>query len=205
MKPIIFIGGGGHALSVLGAMPSVEQVIGYADMQVNDTMRIPYLGTDEQVMAKYSPEKVDVFAAVVYTKDVNMQLRKRIMEKYHAYHFATCVAPSAIVKKETVLGEGVSLLERAVVKAKEIGANSIVNTGALIEHGCQIGSNTLIATGAIVCGDVNIGNDCIIGAGAIIRDGITICDGAIIGIGAVVTKDINLSGVYVGNPAKQIQ
>lgn len=186
-------------------MPGAEQVIGYADMHSNGAMCIPYLGTDDQVIAKYSPDEYDVHIAVVYTTDVNMQLRKRIIEKYHAYHFATCVAPSAIVKKETVLGEGVSILERAVVKAKEIGANSIVNTGALIEHGCQIGSNTLIATGAIVCGDVNIGNDCIIGAGAIIRDGITICDGVVIGLGAVVTKDINLSGVYVGNSAKQIK
>ena len=191
-------------MSVLGAMPNAEQVIGYADMHANDAIDIPYLGMDDQVIAKYNPDEYEVHIAVVYTADVNMQLRKRIIEKYKAYLYASIVAPSAIVAKNTVLGEGVSVLERAVVKAKKVGNNAIINTGAIVEHGCEIGDNTLVATGAVICGDAKIGENCIIGAGAIIRDGVSICDDAVIGIGSVVTKDIKTSGVYVGNPAKQI-
>lgn len=202
MKPIVFIGGGGHAMSVLNAMSDIERVVGYADLRVNETMHIQYLGTDEQVMAKYSPDEYDIYVAVVYTDEINMQLRKRIIDKYKAYHKSCIISSSAIVAGITSIDEGVCVLERAVVKAKELGANSIINTGAIIEHGCVIGENVLIATGAVLCGDVQIGNNCIIGAGCIIRDGVSICDNAIIGMGSVVINNITKEGVYIGAPAK---
>lgn len=205
MKPIIFIGGGGHAQSVLCAMPNSTNVAGYADVHVNDKLAIAYLGSDEEVLKHYAPNEYDVHMTFVYAGDVNMELRKKIIAKYAGYKHATIVSEHALVTPNVQLGEGVCVLEKAVVKADEVGKDTVVNTGAIVEHGCTVGENCLVATGAIICGDVKIGNDCLIGAGAIIREGVTICDNVVIGLGAIVTKDINEPGTYVGNPAKRVK
>jgi acetyltransferase-like isoleucine patch superfamily enzyme len=49
-----------------------------------------------------------------------------------------------------------------------------------------------------------IGNNVCIGNNATILP-VTICDDVVIGAGAVVTRDISLSGVYVGNPARRLE
>jgi len=46
-----------------------------------------------------------------------------------------------------------------------------------------------------------IGNKVSIGSNATILP-VEICDGCVIGAGAVVTKNINVKGIYAGNPAK---
>lgn len=203
MKPIIFIGGGGHAQSVLCAMPKSTSVAGYADVHANEKLAIAYLGSDEEVLKQYAPNEYDVHVTFVYAGDVNMELRKKIIAKYAGYTHAAIITEHALVTSNVQLGEGVCVLEKAVVKADKVGKDTVINTGAIVEHGCAVGENCLVATGAIICGDVKIGNDCLIGAGAIIRDGVTICDKVVIGLGAIVTKDINEPGTYVGGPAKR--
>jgi UDP-perosamine 4-acetyltransferase len=205
LKPIIFIGGGGHAHSVLCAMPKSTIVAGYADVHANEKLAIAYLGSDEEVLKQYAPNEYDVHVTFVYAGDVNMELRKKIIAKYAGYKHATIVSEHALVTPNVQLGEGVCVLERAVVKADEVGKDTVVNTGAIVEHGCTVGENCLVATGAIICGDVKIGNDCLIGAGAIVREGVTICDKVVVGLGAIVTNDINEPGTYVGNPAKRVK
>lgn len=205
MKPIIFIGGGGHAQSVLCAMPKSTNIAGYADVHANDKLAIAYLGSDEEVQKQYSPNEYDVHVTFVYAGDVNMELRKMIIAQYAGYKHATIVSEHALVTPNAKLGEGVCVLEKAVVKADKVGKDTVINTGVILEHGCVVGENCLVATGAIICGDVKIGNDCLIGAGAIIRDGVTIGDKVIVGLGAIVTKDINEPGTYVGSPAKRVK
>lgn len=50
----------------------------------------------------------------------------------------------------------------------------------------------------------NIGNRVSIGSNATILP-VSICDGAVIGAGAVVTRDLDVKGVYAGNPARLIR
>lgn len=70
--------------------------------------------------------------------------------------------------------------------------------------------NDLFAAGAPAGGDAskwketNIGNGVSIGSNATILP-VNICDKVVIGAGAVVTKDISVSGVYAGNPAKKLR
>ena len=46
-----------------------------------------------------------------------------------------------------------------------------------------------------------IGNRVSIGSNATILP-VSICEGTVIGAGAVVTRDIDIPGIYVGNPAR---
>jgi len=85
----------------------------------------------------------------------------------------------------------------------------LVNIGddCFIGHGVMF-INDLFAEGKPAGGDMklwkstNIGNNVSIGSNATILP-VSICDNVVIGAGAVVTKNINESGVYVGNPARK--
>jgi acetyltransferase-like isoleucine patch superfamily enzyme len=67
--------------------------------------------------------------------------------------------------------------------------------------------NDLFQTGGPAGGNkelwrgTRIGNRVSIGTNATILP-VSICDDVVVGAGSVVTKDITVSGVYAGNPAK---
>ena len=202
MKKVILVGGGGHALSLLEMIPNHDFFLGYCDCKETPVMPLQYLGTDEEVLAKYAPSDYEVLHAVVYTIDVNLHLRAKLINKFKDYKGATIIADTAIITNNSIIGEGTAVMHKAVVNRAVIGRHSIVNTGVIVEHGVSIGDNVFLGTSSVVCGDTKIGNNVFIGAGSIIRDGITICEGAIVGMGSVVTNDIIKPGVYIGTPAK---
>lgn len=205
MKKTIIIGSGGHALSLLGIVKEKNKIIGYCDIHKNDDFPLEYLGTDEEMLKNYPPEKYAVHCAIVYEKEYNLNLRKGILQKYANYDKSSVLADSAIISDLTQIDCGCEIFERCVVKAKFIGCNSIINTGAIVEHGVTIGNNTFIGPGAVICGGVEIGDNVFIGAGVAVRDDVTICDDAVIGIGSNVVNDITEAGVYAGNPARKIR
>ncbi len=45
-KKIILVGGGGHALSLLEALPRAENVAGYLSLAPSQSMTVEWLGTD---------------------------------------------------------------------------------------------------------------------------------------------------------------
>ena len=87
----------------------------------------------------------------------------------------------------------------------------MVNIGenCFISHGAMF-INDLFADGGPAGGikekwkTTNIGNHVSIGTNSTILP-VTICNNVVIGAGSVVTKDITVSGIYVGNPAKIIR
>ena len=52
--------------------------------------------------------------------------------------------------------------------------------------------------------ETNIEDNVCIGTNSTILP-VRICKGAVVGAGSVVTKDINVKGIYAGNPAKLIR
>lgn len=87
----------------------------------------------------------------------------------------------------------------------KIGKQSIINTGAVVEHDCVIGEFTMVAPRATNCGFSKIGNNCWMGAGSVTNNVITVCDDVVVGSGATVVKNINETGTYVGVPAKKLK
>lgn len=202
MKKVILVGGGGHALSLIECIENLAEIAGYSDVAPCTQIPIPYLGTDDDVLAHFSPKEYQIHHTLVYTTEVNLRLRTNLIQKYMAYEGHTFTAPTSIITHNCKIGEGCAIMHRAVVNHATMGRHCIVNTGAVIEHGVTLGNNVFIGPSAVICGDVTIGDNVLIGAGSIIRDGIKICAGATIGMGAVVTQDIDHSGVYMGIPAK---
>jgi acetyltransferase-like isoleucine patch superfamily enzyme len=101
------------------------------------------------------------------------------------------VHPSAIVYPGTMLGEGVRVLENAVVgkqptlsprsTAKHedlapsvLGAGTIVSTGAVVFAGSTIGARVIIGDQSCVRERVAIGDDVVVGRGALIENDTTV-------------------------------
>ncbi len=196
---VTLIGGGGHALSLLEAMPESMHPIGYTALNRSPKMSLPWLGDDQSFREKYSAEETEMICAFVYNGRPDLSLRRKIIESFQGYKFATLIASSAIVTPESQLGEGTQVLNRATINRAVIGRHCVINTGAIIEHDCKLDENVFIGPGAILGGEVKIGANAFIGLGAMVRNGISICNGAVIGMGAVVTSDVNQPGIYVAH------
>lgn len=97
----------------------------------------------------------------------------------------------------------------------KIQSHSFICELVTIGNDCFIGHgvmfiNDLFSEGGPAGGDsskwknTSIGNHVSIGSNATILP-VTICNNVVIGAGSVVTKDIDVPGIYAGNPAKRIR
>ena len=108
-----------------------------------------------------------------------------------------------------------------IQRTARIGARTRVQSHAFICELVSIGEDCFIGHGVMFINDTfslggpshgqkeiwratNIGNRVSIGSNATILP-VRICDDVVIGAGAVVTKDITLSGMYAGNPARKLR
>ncbi len=95
---------------------------------------------------------------------------------------------TAVVHEGTVLGEGVRVLEYAVVgKQPVLGSKSTAKRDPLPP--ATIGAGTVISTGAIVFAGATIGAGCIVGDQACVRERVTLGDDVVVGRGSLVEND----------------
>jgi UDP-3-O-[3-hydroxymyristoyl] glucosamine N-acyltransferase len=91
----------------------------------------------------------------------------------------------------------------AVVNAFSfIGKSCIVNSNAVVEHDCHLGAGVHISPNASLAGSVKVGCCSWICIGSNVRQSVTITDNVIIGAGSLVIRNINISGTYIGTPAR---
>ena len=83
-----------------------------------------------------------------------------------------------------------------------IAENSVINTGAVVDHECIIGSHVHVAPGVTLSGGVQVGDGSHIGTGATVIQGVSIGRKALVGAGAVVLKDVPSGARVAGAPAK---
>ena len=200
-KKIVLIGGGGHARSLAESGCHID---GYADTREVTDMPLPRIGSDEDILSSMDPLTTYLHIAIVGGDGRSMSARRRIIERFSSFPAATLIAPSATVTPSSTIGEGSAVLCGAIINGASIGSHNVVNTGAIVEHGCHTGSNDFIGPGAVICGGVTIGDDCFIGAGVTIRNCVSICRGVTIGIGAAVVSDITRPGIWAGVPARRL-
>jgi acetyltransferase-like isoleucine patch superfamily enzyme len=101
------------------------------------------------------------------------------------------IHPTAIVYPGTVLGDGVKVLEHAVVGKQpslsprstakrtelppaEIGDGTIVSTGAVVFAGSKVGARVILGDQSCVRERVDVGDDVVIGRGSLVENDTTI-------------------------------
>ena len=106
----------------------------------------------------------------------------------------TDVHPTAIVYPGTVLGEGVKVLEGAVVgKQPTLSPRSTAKREDLPP--AELGAGTIVSTGAIVFAGTTIGARVIVGDQACIRERVTLGDDVVVGRGSLVENDTTIGAL----------
>ena len=104
------------------------------------------------------------------------------------------VHPSAIVYPGTVLGEGVRVLEGAVVgKQPVLSSRSTAKREPLSP--AELGPGTIVSTGAIVFAGTTLGARVIVGDQACVRERCAIGDDVVIGRGSLVENDTTIGAL----------
>ncbi|MFD0673676.1 acetyltransferase [Cohnella sp. GCM10027633] len=206
-KCIVF-GGGGHAKVLIDVLESQKiELIGYTALQPSSDELFKNLKFwNENELAVSDLEKMTVRLVNGIGAIGDPSLRKKIFERWTAdgYTFVSLIHPGSIVSKHVEIEDGVQIMAGAVVQPGcRIGANSIVNTRASIDHDCVIGRHVHLSPGAVLCGSVIVEDEAHIGAGATIKQNVHIGKGSIVGAGAVVIKDVPSGKTVVGVPAKE--
>ena len=114
------------------------------------------------------------------------------------------VHPTAVVHEGTILGDGVRILEFAVVGKQptlgasstakrdplpptSIGDGSVVSTGAVVFAGSTIGASCIVGDQSCIRERVELGDDCVLGRGSLIENDTTVGAGTRIQAGAYIT------------------
>jgi acetyltransferase-like isoleucine patch superfamily enzyme len=101
------------------------------------------------------------------------------------------IHPSAVVHPGTVLGEGVRVLEHAVVgKQPTLSPRSTAKREPLPPT--VIGAGSIVSTGAIVFAGSVVGARVIVGDQSCIRERVTIADDVVVGRGSLVENDTTI-------------
>lgn len=204
MKPLILVGGGGHAKSVLEAAESAGyDILGILDLPENvgkTILSTQVIGTDDDI-----PKFIDKAEFVITVGFItNPATRIRLYDNIKAAggRLATVIASTAYVSKYAEIGEGTVVLHQAFVNAGAcVGNNVILNTATNIEHDAVIGDHCHISTGTMVNGACQVGRRCFIGSQSVLAHCISIGDDIIISGGSFVRKSLTEKGIYSGNPA----
>lgn len=206
-EELILVGGGGHCKSCIDVIESEGRfnIKGIIDVPEKSGMSIfdyPVIGSDDD-LAEWSKRGYNFLITLGHMGNSSRRRALFNIIKLNGGYLPVIISPLAYVSKYSYIKEGTIIMHHCMVNANvSIGENSIMNSKALLEHDVVVGDDCHVSTGVLVNGNCTIGNNVFIGSGSIIKNGIGIIDTVVIGTGSNVVKDIEISGIYVGNPVK---
>jgi len=210
MKPLVVLGGGGHARVIIDAARAgvAYEPIAVLDPALsigNKVQSVPVQGGDDEL-----PRLLREFpglALIVGIGDntLRFKISAKLAEHYPNLVFASIFHPSSILSADIDVEPGTFIAAGVIINCgSRVGAHAIVNTGAVIDHDAELGAGSFIGPNATLSGNVRIGARSMLGAGATIIPGAVIGSDCIIGAGAVVISDVPDGCKAVGVPARAI-
>ncbi|CAN5347795.1 acetyltransferase [soil metagenome] len=207
-RKIGIIGAGGFAKETLcclidslaGSKYKIEDVVCFIDKDENVSEK-KILGIDVIPQSLFNPGEYDVVVGIGPPA-----IRKKVVESLPSMtRFATIIHPSAVISEWVELSEGTIVTAGTILTCNiSAGKHAHFNLHTTIGHDCIIGDYFTSAPAVNISGKCTFGNGVYFGTNASVKEGINICDNVTIGMGGIVVKDINESGVYIGNPVKKM-
>ena len=188
MKPLLVIGCGGHAKSVIDIIESTKlwEIIGLIGLEHevgSSVLGHPIVGTDLDLPDLRMSSDSAVLALGQLPSPRPRQNIQQLLNQLD-FKLPTLISPHAIVSQHSRLGEGSIIGHGAIVNANaQVGSYCTINTRALVEHDASIGDHCHISTGALVNGNVVLGTGCFIGSGSIIREGLVLPPDTVVSAG----------------------
>lgn len=191
---IWMIGAGDHARVLADLMARSGQALaGFIDPQAKGDLSrfrgVPVFETDSNL----DPNRDRLVIGLGSISPETVERRARLFNEYRTrgFRFAVLRDPLAMIANEVSLAEGAQIAMGACLQVGvKVGANSIVNTRASVDHDTTIGDHCHLAPGVTISGGVSIGPRVHIGTGASVVQGLKIGEGAFIAAGAVVVRDV---------------
>lgn len=208
MKDIYIIGASGFGKEVAWLIEELDNwnVIGFIDdnseLQGKKVNGIPVLGNLNYF--DNIDKEIDAVIAIG-----NPNIRKKIISKLEHkknLKFPNIIAKDVRIAKSIQLGIGNIICSGSILTTHIILGNfNIINLSCTVGHDVILHDYITIYPSVNVSGNVEIDNCCELGTGTKIIQGKTITSHVIIGAGSVIVKNLELSGTYVGVPAKIIK
>lgn len=131
-------------------------------------------------------------------------LRQTLMEKVTANgRLATLIHPQVLIPKQSDIGAGTIICSGAFISCDvNIGANVLIQPLACVGHDCVIREHSVISSNVTLAGHCHIGQRVFIGMNSAVKEQTSIGDDAIIGMGSAVFGDIAEASIALGNPAR---
>lgn len=194
IAPGVVLGSGGHAKVIISALRQrgvdLRGILCPGSNAAQTYCGLSILG-DDSALLDYDPLEISLFNGLgaLPGRDRRWRLAKEI--RCQGFSFAEVIHKTALVAPDAKIGEGVHVMAGVIIQAgAAIGADSIINTGATIDHDCVVGDSCHIAPGVTLSGGVRVGNGVHIGAGATIIHDIEIGEGCIIAAGTTVYRSV---------------
>ena len=206
-RRVLLIGAGGHARVCLEALLDMDDTDVVGAVSADGTgitgLGVPMLGMQADLKKVTQRHAVTAVCVAIGDNSDRQRLTKIVTESGSDVTLA--ISRFAMLSTSASCGDGVQLLAGSVVNAAtDIGAGTIVNTNASIDHDCHVGEFVHVAPGATIGGGVTIGELAFIGLGSRVLPGLTIGASATIGAGAVVIADVPPGATVVGVPARRL-
>ena len=203
MKPLLLVGGGGHARACIDVIESegdfeIQGIVERIGGEQAPVLGYPVIGSDADLAALLAATpSVLITVGQVKSPGTRVALYELLLRL--GGEFPCIVSPTSYVSKYSTIGGGTIVMHGAIINAtSSVGHNCVINSQALIEHDVAVGDHCHISTGAKVNGGVNIGSGTFVGSGAILREGVNIGANCVVGAGAIVLHDLPAMTQYVG-------
>ena len=149
---------------------------------------------------------IDIDLHVITIAISNSKIREKIVNQLpNNIEYITLIHPNVINSKFINIGIGSIICAGSILTCDiKIGKHSHLNLKTTVGHDCTINDFFTTAPNVSISGNCIIDKHVYLGTSSMLKQGLTITSNVTVGIGAVITKNIIKSGVYVGNPAKEL-
>lgn len=188
MKPLLLIGCGGHARSLIELIESavgwqIHGLVGLPEQVGSRVLGYPVIGCDND-LPELREECPSAVLAIGQLPDSAQRVRLSKHLEQFGFQCPVLVSPHAVVSRHAQLGPGTTVGHGVIVNAGVVvGSHCILNSRALLEHDVQVGHHCHISTGVLVNGGVTVGSGSFIGSGAMIREELNLPPLTVIGAG----------------------
>lgn len=205
-KPLVMIGGGGHAAALAEILiKQKKNIVGVVAPELTaghiifqDMERF----LDDDDILKFRPADIRLVNGIGSMP--YKSLREDVYTKFKklGYEFATVIANSALVSDYSILEYGVQIMDNCVVNIGcKVGENTIINTSTTVDHDCTIDAHCHLAPGSTLSGQVVIERNVHLATGVNVINNISIGRNTIVGVGANISKSVPSNSIVYGTRA----
>jgi sugar O-acyltransferase (sialic acid O-acetyltransferase NeuD family) len=210
MKKIVIYGAGGFGKEVLWLIENINascndywKILGFVDDIKSEEFvgGFPILGNKSW----FEQNKEKIYVACAVGDSQSRYDMYKFLEKFSNISYTYLIDPSVVmgnnlhIEDKTIICHGCNIMSDA-----HICEGVVINIRSAIGHDSYLSPYCTCLVHTIIAGGVKIGTLSTIGSGSFIKEGISVGDSVKVAPLSSVLKDILKSGVYSGNPARQM-